>query len=739
MTASARLRRALAPGDGRLAGALLAAVVLVSLAAPRTAAGQASAVDREVVSLQFEGNRAYSDAQLASAVATGQTRCTSTLFYFPFPFCPLTNWGFAHDRAYLDTRQLAADLLRLRLFYRRRGYRSVRVDTTVERLDGRARVTFRVEEGDPVRVDTLRITGLQEAMAPERARELVPLSSGEPLDLTRLQSGENAIVTRLRDTGYPEAVVLREYFIPTDAPGARVTLDVEPGPRTRIGEVAVTGTRSLSPAVIRQFLDVEEGDLFRQDRISEGQRNLYGLEAVQYANIVSSGMTGSDSLYRLTAEITEAPMRRVRAGGGFTTTDCVQTEGRFVHRNLFGGARRFEASASFSNILARQFQGGLPCPGVSPDTVFQKLNFQFQVNLRQPYFLDGRNRLDASLFLGRESVPGLYVRNTRGGELSVTRRLRPRMNLSLAYRPELTSFGEASADVFFCVNFGFCTPGDIEAITQSRWLSPLRADWRYDRTNAPFSPTDGFYANLEAETAAGVTGSEYPYMRFVVDAADFSEVAGDVVFAVHLRSGLVEPTGRGTFRQEDGVLEAGVEVVHPRKRFFAGGPNSVRGFDQFLLGPTVLLLNANEYCTGATTLEECVPGLAPSAFEERPVGGNALIESSFELRWRTSEDWEVVGFLDVGELAADLGTIEAPVASPGVGVRFFSPVGPLRLDVGYDTSGAEELPVVAEFAQSELLELGFPVRYDPIGHDDPGPATEFFRRLQVHLSIGEAF
>ncbi len=717
----------------------LVALVLLSLAVPRPATGQASAVDREVVSLRFEGNQVYSDGQLASAVATGQTRCTSTLFVFPFPFCPLTNWGFAHDRAYLDTRELAADLLRLRLFYRRRGYRSVRVDTAVERLDGRSRVTFRVEEGEPVRVDSLRVRGLDGAISGDRARELVPLSAGDPLDLTRLQTGENEIVSVLRNNGHPEAVVLREYFIPNDEPGARVTLNVEPGPRTRIGEVAVSGTQSLSPAVIRQFLDVNEGELFRQDRISEGQRNLYGLEAVQYANILSSRTGETDSLYRLTADITEAPMRRVRAGGGFTTTDCIQTEGRFVHRNLFGGARRFEASASFSNILARQLQGGLPCPGVSPDPVFQKLNFQFQVNLRQPYFLDGRNRLDASLFLGRESVPGLYVRNTRGGELSVTRRLRPRMSLSLGYRPELTSFDSSSADVFFCVNFGFCTPRDIDVITRSRWLSPLRMAWQYDRTNAPFSPTGGFYANLEAETAAEITGSEYPYARFVVDAADFSEVAEDVVFAVHLRSGLVEPTGRGTFQREDAVVGEEVEVVHPRKRFFAGGPNSVRGFDQFLLGPTVLLLNANEFCTGATTLEECVPELDPSAFEERPVGGNALVESSFELRWRTSEDWEVVGFLDVGELAADLGTIDPPVASPGVGVRFFSPVGPLRLDIGYDTSGPEELPVVAEFAQAELLELGFPVRYDPIGHDDPGPVTEFARRLQVHLSIGEAF
>jgi len=730
LTASLSFERADSRAADLLPSLLLAGASLLALAAPRPASGQPAVADREVVQLRFEGNEAYADDRLRTAVATDRTRCRSTLFVVPFPFCPLTNWGFAHDRAYLDTRQLAADLLRLRLFYRRRGYRSVRVDTAVERLDGRAEVTFRVEEGDPIRIDSLRVTGTGAAITEERARALVPVGPGDPLDLTGLQAGEGEIVAHLRDHGYPEAVVLREYFIPTGGAGARVTLDVEPGPRARIGAVEVTGTEALSPSVIRRFLDVGEGDVYSQDRLLEGQRNLYGLEAIRYANVQTAPMSESDSLYRLTAEITEAPMRRVRGGGGFTTTDCVQTEGRFVHRNLFGGARRLETSVSLSNLLARPFRGGLPCPGVSEDTVFQKLNYQFQVNMRQPYFLGGRNRLDASLFLGRESVPDIYVRNTRGGELSVTRRLRPGMNLTTAIRPELTSFGESSADVFFCVSFGICAPGDIDDLVESRWLSPVRVGWRYDRTNAPFSPTDGFYVNVEGEAADAFTGSDYPYLRFVVDAADFSRVAGDVVFAVHLRSGLVEPTGGGTFD--------GGEVVHPRKRFFAGGPNSVRGFDQFLLGPTVLLLNANEYCIGPP-LEECVPELPPSAFEERPVGGNTLIESSFELRWRTSEDWEVVGFLDVGELAAGLGTIEPPAASPGVGVRFFSPVGPLRLDVGYDPSGPEQLPVVAEFAESDLLELGFPVRYDPVGHDDPAPLTEFARRLQVHLSIGEAF
>ncbi len=100
----------------------------------------------------------------------------------------------------------------------------------------------------------------------------------------------------------------------------------------------------------------------------------------------------------------------------------------------------------------------------------------------------------------------------------------------------------------------------------------------------------------------------------------------------------------------------------------------------------------------------------------------------------------MVAFLDWGNVYADLTSFEdLPSATPGLGVRFSSPIGPIRLDLGYNTLGLRLRQVVAELEDGSLDELELPVVYDPAGFDDPGLFTEIFRRLRIHFAIGQAF
>ena len=729
------------------AGTLRTLAVCLALTALGTvpARGQVG-LEREVVSLQFDGNQAFSDDRLARAIALDATRCKT---FALAPFCWLTDWGLVHNRAYLDEAVLPADLLRLRLFYRRRGYRSVAVDTAVERLDGQVRVRFEIDEGPPTVLDTLVVTGTEGVLPSASVRQAFPLEPGEPFDLVELSRGKEALADRLRNRGYPRAAVLDEYFIPRGSRSVELTLDVRPGPRARFGEVRVQSGDGVGEGVVRQVLSFRPGQLYRQDRVLQSQRDLYQLEAVRFANIETdvAADADTDTLVDVTVSVTPADPRTVRTGVGVTTTDCVQTEARFTHRNFLGGARRLRVTGRLSNLLAEELGESFPCTGVGRDPVFQQLGFTARVDFREPFFLSSGNSLEASLFLERESVPDIFVRESRGGEVTLTRRLRRRMPLTIGYRPELTSFDEQSADVFFCVNFGFCQPDDIRALTESRWLSPLTAAWSYDRTNAAFSPTSGYYVDVSGEWADRVTGSDYQYVRFNLEAADFEEIADGVVLAVRLRTGFVEALGGQPF----GDPTTGEEevVVHPRKRFFVGGSQSVRGFEQNLLGPTVLLFQAAEcpdrFGTTREELTECALELAsrPSdpddVFDERPVGGNAAFEANLELRLDVGGPWTVVGFLDVGQVWVDIGDLQAPVASPGAGVRFESPVGPLRLDVGYDPTSPDRLPAVAELPNQEIVELRRAVPYDPFTYDGQTGFTEFWRRLHLNISIGEAF
>lgn len=712
-------------------GALWIAGCLLT-ATPSGVAAQ-SETELEVVEIGFEGNERIAAEELRTAILTASTSCRSFLFKFPFPLCPLTDVGFAHRRRYLEPGELPKDLLRLHVFYRQRGFRQATVDTLVEREGGTASITFRIAEGEPTLVRSLEVEGGTDLVPADRQRALLGIAQGDPLNLARLTLGEGRLTDALRDEGYVDAVVLREYFIPTGSLEADLTLRVVPGPRVRVGDVRIEGSADIGDDIVRTLLEFDSGDVFRDDEIIESQRRLYNLEALRFASITSERRDDTDTLIDLRIEVTPAPRRTVNLGFGAETDECVQVQAGLTNRNFLGAGRVVRLTARLSNLFARQLEGKFPCTDVSDEAVFQELNYRLAATFEQPVFTGGRNSVRATIYGEEETVPDLFVRQSIGGELALTHRLSPQMVLTVAGRPELTSFGEDSADIYFCINFGFCTPEDIGVLSQKRWLSPIALLWALNRTDDPFSATRGYYATVELEVAGGFTGSDYRYVRSTVDAAAFRRIGQRRVLAGHVRFGWIDPSG--TSFSED---PAAGTIVHPRKRFFAGGAASVRGFGANLLGPTVLVVDASRDCPD-TPIDECVDGLSPAEFDERPAGGNAVIEGGVELRSRLSPQWTFVVFVDAGQVWRGLRDRSDVIVTPGVGVRFRSPIGPLRLDFGYDPSNPPDKPVVILTEEGEIQELGRTIAYDPFGFDDPDALTEILRRLQIQLSIGEAF
>lgn len=719
-------------------GASPTRVFLLALFAQMTwAATPVSAQNRdepEVAEITFEGIARFSEAEMRRAILTEATSCRTFAFVFPLPFCPLTDWGFAHSRKYLTEGELPLDMLRVQLFYRQRGYREATVDTVVTRENGKAWIRFVVHEGDPTIIREFSVLGTEDILSPDRQAELLGIGAGNPLDLSRLTIGEGRLTEALRSRGYVNATVLRDYFVPRGSGEAEVTLRVKTGPRVRIGEVRIDGSGDVGDEIIRSLLSFESGDIFRGGQIIESQRRLYNLEAIRFATITSERRTDTDTLIDLRILVAPAPKRTIAIGFGMETDECGQAQAQLTNRNFLGQGRVLRLTTRVSNLFADQLQGDFPCTDVSPEEVFQELNFRAEAAFEQPVFRGGKNSLRATIYAEEETVPDLFVRTSTGGELAFTHRFSPSLALTASVSPELTSFGEQSADIYFCVNFGFCDPEDISVLSERRWLSPLGLLWTLDRTDNRFSPTRGFYVAAEFEHAGKITASDYRYVRTSIEGAVFQRFTRSTVLASHVRFGAINALNSQTF----GTTGTTEEVIHPRKRFFAGGAESVRGFGANLLGPTVLVIDAADDCPDQD-LNACVDGLTAGAFDERPAGGNAVLEGSLELRAEVGERWTVVGFVDVGQVWRSLGDRSDFITTPGVGVRFRSPVGPLRLDLAYDPSGPSDLPVVALLEGGDIQELNRTVRFDPFTFDDPSLLTEFARRLQVQVSIGEAF
>ncbi|UCG75003.1 MAG: BamA/TamA family outer membrane protein [Gemmatimonadota bacterium] len=720
----------------RSRGPLVALFILVS--APAALLAQAP-VEPELAGLSFEGNEAFSDKELAAAIVNKATSCKTFLFYAPIPLCPLTDWGIAWNRRMLNTKELPLDVLRLRVFYRQRGYRQVSVDTLVEAAgEERLRVTFLIEEGAPTRVRSLAFEGLSGLQDSAAIRDGFPLEEGDPFDVLRLQRGKQQIESRLLNMGYINAAVLDEYFIPQAELEAELMVSVVPGERARIGSVAIEGTEKVDEGLARQFLSFHAGEYYSEQKIRDSQISLLDIAAFRFASIAAEQRTGEDTLVDVTVTVTEANLNAFRTGAGISTTECGVLEGNFAHRNFLGGGRLLTVNGRLGNIGAEGLNGSFPCSDVGDTKVFQQFTWRIGAQLDQPYFISERNRLLGEVFLERESVPNIFVSTSLGGAIGVSRRMNPRLLATFSYRPALTAFDENSTDIYFCASFGICDPDDIAVLTEPRWLSPIVGTWVYDRTDSRLNPTRGYRVVPQAEFAASFTGSEYRYARFALELAAFQKLNPQLTFAFHLRGGIVEPSQSISFGGEDRTSD---EIVNPAKRFYGGGANSLRGFRQNLLGPTVLVIDSVTQC-GNTALQACADALADTAaneFLQRPKGGNGLIEGSIELRYQLTRQWQLVGFVDWGDVYDDVTTLDGPSATPGAGVRFSSPIGPIRLDLGYNTQGPRLREVVAELGDGSLAQLEDPVVYDPAGYDDPSVFKEFFRRLRVHFAIGQAF
>lgn len=713
---------------------LLIALVAALLLLPAGAGAQSRAPrdSIEVHGLRFEGVRTLPEELVRASIVTSGPRCRNPVLFFA---C----WaGMGIERSALDENVLRADVLRLRVFYYQRGYRgtTVNVESTIEA--GRADVVFTIDEGVPVRVASIEIEGGDDLL-PGDVAERLPLRRGDPLDLIAFEASRDTLLSTLKNRGYAHAEVLSSYLIPrTDSLQAQVKFEVHPGALARFGEISVAGADRVSPAVVRKMLTLGEGDLYRQDELLRSQRNLFGLEIFRHVEVRADLAAGTDSVVPVRVQVNEGNVHRVRAGIGMSTAECGNAEGRWVSRNFLGGARRLELSGRVSNVLAETL-GRFPCFDTGTG-VYSDLNGSLAADFAQPWFFSPLNTFGAGTFVERRSVPDVFVRTALGGYLSLSRVLGSRKSVTVSYRPELTRL-DAEGDLFFCINFVSCAVRDIPVLRDPHWLAPFAASFTRDRTNAIFSPTRGDILRIDGEFASDKTGSDFAYARIAAEMSVYREVTRGVVLAARLSPGWARSTGEPGDGKGLGL--------HPQKRFFSGGPNSVRGFAQYRLGPQVLQVDSRDLTApidqgGAGCSPETIAdgscdatGLDPGRFTARPVGGAALFEGNLEMRFPIFGD-KLRGavFLDVGQVWAEADEVRlADLAwSPGLGVRYATPIGPIRVDIGYNGRGGEALPVITTDVEdrSRLRPLDAPVFWDP-------NAGGFLNRIQLHFSIGQAF
>jgi len=647
---------------------------------------------------------------------------------------PWTSWP-TYDRAVFER-----DLERVERWYRARGYYDARVVTAAfdppvatdnDRTTGndgepvceqdaddegcRVSLTVRVAEGRPVQVARIRIQGHQ-ALGATLRRQLetsLELREGERFDEALHDRSKRALLSTLHEAGYACATVRGRVTVTPRAHRALLIYTVEAGPRARIGSIAVEGNQDLPERPIRGAAYISPGDRYRESALADAQQAIFalgGLSAVEVAGQARRRDGQGDSeepsactgLVDVTIRVT--PGRRSRVGlgvgiqSGIIEAQASQDEtlnvaqwdlhllAFYEHRNLFGGLRRLRIEDRPKLVFPAQFPGVRdPDSGRGPRPG-NTLSFEF----RQPAFLEPRTtlRFTTSWDLGPDPSFGFF-RHDFDGRLGVERRF---------LRDRLDVYVGVHGNIFRVPGGADPAAGDLRGNRSDYHLTFFEQFISLDLRDNPGQPHKGIYLSLGVHEAGFFMPAAWDYVRVLSEARGYIPLPLGLVVAA--RFGV----GAYFIRDANSSLDIKSAALGPvRYRLRGGGPTSHRGFVAGFLGDVE------------------VPAGPGESFDSQD-GGLRRWLGSLELRAPLTQDFGLVLFSDLGDVTrGESFRFNHLNTAVGLGLRYQTPVGPLRLDLGWLIPGAGAVGG-GRAAPTKDVNLGF-VRF-------PGA---------IHITIGEAF
>ncbi|MEO7361717.1 MAG: BamA/TamA family outer membrane protein, partial [Gemmatimonadaceae bacterium] len=671
----------------------------------------------------------------------------------------------------VDTLEVQRDALRLAVLHRQQGWFLANVTPEYIRKPDGVKLLFRITPGPEARIDSVFVTGLP---TPDNDPHTFdgPLLSlrTQRFDRLKVQAQIDTVVDRLHNSGYARAVqpvsaAVIDTASATDSTPAKVRLSFAftPGIRLRVGEVHVRvqgigDRRTVDSADIMSLIRLRAGQRYSGSNVIAAQRDLYRTDAFKLVLIdtIAPRIASGDTMIDFQVTVAEARTRYAKAGVGWATQDCGRIQARAQDRAFLAPGRRAEVSMRASKLgvgAPFDFAKRLCAPSLRDDPFSEKVNYYLGTTISNTRFFGAPFAPVFSIYSERRGEPFAYLRETSIGslfELSSTLWRRTVVTPGIQYERGRT----ISDPLISCTRFGLCQPEDEAVSLFGRGVGVISTAFTHDRTNSITNPTYG--SRYRTEVRAGVTSASTK--------RNFAFYRGNLEVSAY------QPLFRGTIATRvqlarvfapNAPLVNGSPLLPQQERLFAGGQNSVRGFQQNVLGPVVYAFNDPLQITldtinGVETRKVIDGGKVKLVV---PRGGTALVVGNIE--WRRRVRWPT-DKLQIA-LFADAGTVfEADVqafdwrdvrVTPGFGVRLDTPLGPFRLDVGYngyqpqagralfftgnttDTRGAiscvspgNTIPV-----GSRSLDLSkCPSNYRPAVRDA-------LSRFVFHFSLGQAF
>jgi outer membrane protein insertion porin family len=538
---------------------------------------------------------------------------------------------------------LRNDVESLISFYRVNGFFQAKVAIESVQADEKSNsvvIRLMVSEGPQVTVRSLRFGG-QDLIAARELGNGLKLVEGAPYNPNLLETDRYTLLSKFFDRGCLGAKI--DCNVHTDSTKVDVLWTITPGDPLRVRDIRVSGTRTVREDLVRRELTFKRGEIFGTKKVLESTQNLYDTGYFNSVEIEPDSINPAARVVDLNVRVRERKMGYVETGIGVGNVYGNSLTGEWGQRNIFGTGKVFSLKSSYAFQLFPNNQFSLS----SID--FRSKYMRNEGELRFPHIVGTWNTYALGAFYERDATVEPIIIEDLGFTTHLSRRFSRQTSILFGYSLERIDRFEVTK---------------APSRSQSRALD---VTFSRDTRDFYFNPRQGTYVTAEGRFAGGFLGGEENYYSLSGSFRRYVRIGGGSVFAYRLQGGYADAFGES--RNTGGLpIES---------RFFTGGGNSVRGFKENSLGPL------------GSGLE--------------PAGGRILLLTNAELRfpipYLSRFNFGAALFLDGGAVWDSVDEIHprdfrfsAPESDvtrqdymygAGFGFRYYTPVGPLRFDIGF--------------------------------------------------------
>jgi outer membrane protein assembly complex protein YaeT len=634
----------------------------------------------KLVSLDIEGNSYFDDETIRERMAVS----------------PATRIRYRNGR--FSQPLLESDMAAIRDLYVSNGFREVDIRPIVKSVSGGPErlltLTLEINEGPQWIVEEFELEGAGERHR-NRVMNLIASQAGEVFSEANIATDRDQILNYYYNRGYPDAVLDWSLEAGDEPARVKVKFTISEGQPRFVRDIIVGGLRTSNPGMVLERISLQPEAPLSQSELIESQRRLYDLGVFARVDVALQNPEGSERNKFVLFELEEARKYSVNFGlgaeiariGGGSNFDAPAGTPGFSPRVSFGVSRSNFLGVGHTVAIQTRLSN------IQQRTLLTYLAPQFKGVEGLTLTVTGFNDLsrDIRTFSSRRQEGAVQLSKTLSRANTVQTRF--------AYRRNTVDPNSLNID-----------PELIPVFSLPVRVGILSGTFIQDRRDDPIESTRGFYNSVDLGLASGYFGSETRYSRILARNTSYHRVFGsrELVLARSTNIGWLYNQNR--FGEEDPA--ARIPIPLP-ERFFSGGSSTHRGFPENQAGPRDLR-------TGF------------------PIGGGALLTNNVELRFPLlGDNIGGVAFHDMGNVYSsldklsfrqtqrDIADFEYMVHAVGFGVRYRTPIGPVRLDLAY-------VPNSPRF-------FGFRGTREELLSGGGSFVVQRISRFQFHFSLGQTF